>query len=325
MIRRLLFFILYYSGISFFLRKRMIRNNEISVLLFHRICDNPELLWPSMPIYSFKRLTEKINETCQIISFSELQKMEFYSSKPIVIISFDDGYIDFYENVLPIIKSLNIKCNHNICPGLIENSIPPWTQILSLYLSFKTSENESFNLALGIKKLDVYDEKKFISICKKLLEFEDNLRSELILPLLNHIPKSKVYKLMNWNQIKECSENQVEIGSHGNMHRNLLKIWEPEILENEITLSSRIIESKIGSKPKVFAFANAMGNDESKKYVLNSGYQFTLINLDNFFKWEPLRSKTNIEVPRINISRYDWREEYLRALGFHALVKRFLF
>ena len=31
-----------------------------------------------------------------------------------------------------------------------------------------------------------------------------------------------------------------------------------------------------------------------------------------------------IQVPRINISRSDWREEYLRSLGFHAYLKQFL-
>jgi peptidoglycan/xylan/chitin deacetylase (PgdA/CDA1 family) len=249
--------------------------------------------------------------------------MKTYPTKPTVILSFDDGYIDFYQNVLPILKSLKIKCNHNICPGLIENSIPPWTQILSLYLSLKTSENERFNTTLKIDNSVIYDEKKFIELCKRMLQLEDKLRSELILPLLNHIPKSKVYKLMNWDQIKECSESQIEIGSHGNMHRNLLKIWEEEILEDEIKMSSKKIESKIGIKPKVFAFANAIGNEESKKYVINSGYNFVLIQMDKFLKWRPLKSDSNLEVPRINISRSDWREEYLRAFGFHVYLKQF--
>ena len=172
----------------------MISNKEISVLLFHRICDNSDLLWPSMPVKSFERLIYKINKTTEITSFKDLLSIKAYPSKPMVILSFDDGYVDFIENVMPIFKSMNIKANHNICPGLIDLDTPPWTQILSLYLSFKNSENKEFNSALNINNGETFNEKKFIELCKLLLQYDDNKRNDLISPLLQHIPKEKVFR-----------------------------------------------------------------------------------------------------------------------------------
>lgn len=324
MIRKLLFFILYNCGLPYILRKKMLSEKELSVLLFHRISNSSDKLWPAMPIKSFKKLILKLHQTVYIGSFSELAHLTNYPSKPLIILSFDDGYSDFYENVIPFFQVHEIKANHNICPGLIELSTLPWTQMLSLYLSFRTSDNEVLNSKLEINNNNKIDEKMFIELCKKLLKYEDAERNEIILPLLNHIPKDKLYTLMNWEQIKYCVHHNIEIGSHGNMHRNLLQVFDIKILENEIKDSSKKIEIETGKKPAIFAFANAMGNTESKAFVRNSGYQFSLISMDKLFKWHPLSEDEKLEIPRINISRADWREEYLRALGFHCRIKEFL-
>jgi len=323
MMRKLLFFILYNVGIPALLRRKMVSNREISVLLFHRISDYSDLLWPSMPIKSFEKLIKKLNESVEIISFTELSVLQKYSEKPIILLSFDDGYLDFYENVMPIFKRLNIKANHNICPGLIDSATPPWTQILSLYLSYKSSENDEFSKKMKLNGDDIFNEKMFLDLCTALLHYHEQERNDLIMPLLKHIPKERVYHLMNWEQIKFCTENNIEIGSHGYFHRNLLQICDENILKNEIDDSSKKIEDKILKKPMIFAFANAMGNELSRQFVINSNYQFSLILMDKLFSWRPISKHEHIELPRINISRSDWREEYLRALGFHILLKRY--
>jgi peptidoglycan/xylan/chitin deacetylase (PgdA/CDA1 family) len=302
----------------------MVSSKEISVLLFHRVSNDSDALWPSMPIKSFEKLIKELNNSVDIISLKELKLMKSYPSKPVILLSFDDGYVDFYENVMPVFKHYKIKANHNICPGLIDLSAPPWTQILSLYLSYKTSENEDFHKVMSLEKNILLDEQSFLKLCKKLLQYDDKKRNDLIHPLLAHIPSEKVYKLMNWEQVKYCSDNDIEIGSHGYMHRNLLQIWDTEILYNEIEESRLKIVEKIGVTPDIFAFANAMGNDESKQFVRKSGYHFSFILMDKQFIWQPINEGAHMEIPRINISRSDWREEYLRALGFHEKIKNIL-
>lgn len=321
MFRKIFFFILYHIGIASLLRKKMVNEEQISVLLFHRIGDSADKLWPSMPVKSFKKLILKLKKTVEIISFSDLTTLKSYPSKPIIILSFDDGYNDFFEVVMPLFLAHKIKANHNICPGLIDMEVPPWTQILSLYLINKNNENENLNQKFQINSNEIFTEKKFIDLCKKILELNDEERHEIILPLLNYIPKDKIFKLMTWEQIRFCAENNIEIGSHGYLHRNLLQVIDPQILHNEIFDSNTIIESKIGMKPKIFAFANAMGNEQSKEYVKKSGYQFILVLMDKLVKWKPISKNEIFELARINISRPDWREEYLRALGFHARLK----
>ena len=111
--------------------------------------------------------------------------------------------------------------------------------------------------------------------------------------------------------------------NHSEIEKYFSSLKNKKHLENEIIDSSKKIEYKIGKKPIVFAFANAMGNDESRQYVRNSDYQFSLILMDKLFSWRPIKKHEHTELPRINISRADWREEYLRALGFHVLLKKY--
>lgn len=324
MIRKLLFFILYYSGISIVLKRKMRINKEISILLFHRVSDYSDQLWPAMQVKIFEKLLITLHKNTEIISFSDLLQLKEYPSNPAIIISFDDGYSDFYDNVMPILTQYNIKANHNICPGLIESTTPPWTQVLSLYLSYRISENAEFNSKFLTEEYESIDEQRFIRICKHLLSIDDEPRANLIQPLINHIPKEKVYQLMQWKQLQYCSKNKVEFGSHGNFHRNLLMLNDENILNDEVNESSKKIEFHLGIKPLVFAFANAIGNDLSRSFLKNSLYRIILISMDNFYKWKPIGKNEKIEIPRINISRNDWREEYLRALGFHIRIKKLI-
>ena len=124
MIRKLLFLFLYIIGVPAFLRRKMVNDREISILLFHRISNESDLLWPAMPIKSFEKLILKLKNTVEIISFKELKSLELYPRKPLMLLSFDDGYVDFLQDVMPIFKRLQIKANHNICPGLVEIATP---------------------------------------------------------------------------------------------------------------------------------------------------------------------------------------------------------
>ena len=42
-----------------------------------------------------------------------------------LLLSFDDGYRDFYFNAYPILKKYNLPAHHNICPGLIDGKSLP--------------------------------------------------------------------------------------------------------------------------------------------------------------------------------------------------------
>jgi peptidoglycan/xylan/chitin deacetylase (PgdA/CDA1 family) len=85
---------------------------------------------------------------------------------------------------------------------------------------------------------------------------------------------------LTWEEIREMTENNIEIGSHTLSHCNLLKYKKNENHETylarirrEIFLSKEILESKIGSKVKFFAYPYGVYDPIIKNLAIQAGYE----------------------------------------------------
>lgn len=85
---------------------------------------------------------------------------------------------------------------------------------------------------------------------------------------------------LTWEEIKEMTKNNIEIGSHTLSHCNLLKYRKNENYETyltrirkEIFLSKEILESKIGRKVKFFAYPYGAYSSTIKDLAIQAGYE----------------------------------------------------
>ena len=85
---------------------------------------------------------------------------------------------------------------------------------------------------------------------------------------------------LTWEEIREMTKNNIEIGSHTLSHCNLLKYKKNENYETylarvkkEIFLSKEILESKIGKKVKFFAYPYGVYSPIIKNLVIQAGYE----------------------------------------------------
>ena len=77
--RNLIFSLIHNLGIPKILRKCRIKNKEITVLMFHRITDEYDPLWPPMPIKSFKRLLKELSTKVHIVPLENIEKIVLLS------------------------------------------------------------------------------------------------------------------------------------------------------------------------------------------------------------------------------------------------------
>jgi len=263
--RDLVFLILHSLGVPGILRRSRVKNEEISVLTFHRISDDRDPLWPPMPVETFRILMKQLSERTCVIPLEKIEAVETYPDKPLVSLSFDDGYLDFLENALPVLKSFKLPANHNICPDLIDKGVPPYFHI-------------------------------------------------------DKVPKSKIPKTMNWDQVRKCAASGIHIGSHGMNHLNMSRIEDKEMALAEIKDSRDRIRKEIGVEPLIFAFPRGMYNSLSMRLVKDSGYKIALL-CEDMVTTLTGSNKGFYIFPRINICRANWKEENLCLLGFHQKVK----
>ena len=85
---------------------------------------------------------------------------------------------------------------------------------------------------------------------------------------------------LTWEEIREMTKNNIEIGSHTLSHCNLLKYKKNENYEaylarikREIFLSKEILESKIGRKVKFFAYPYGAYSTTIKDLAIQAGYE----------------------------------------------------
>lgn len=101
-----------------------LRNNQhISVLLYHRVNDE---MRDSMTVgvEQFDKQMEMIRQRYTVVSIEDviLGKVDRSVPRPIVAVTFDDGYADNYENAVPILLKHRIPAAFFVTTGLIDSN-----------------------------------------------------------------------------------------------------------------------------------------------------------------------------------------------------------
>src|SRR4030042_4444685 len=89
--------------------KKIFAGNGAVALMYHSIADNKEFFTVSPKEFEKQMQYLKDNDFNVIDAETLINLMESKSEFPakIVAITFDDGYLDNYENALPILKKFN--------------------------------------------------------------------------------------------------------------------------------------------------------------------------------------------------------------------------
>ena len=91
--------------------KPKVVGKQIPVIMYHGVSDTTwGLEGLFMKVNDFEEQMKYLHDNgYETIFIEDIEKD--YTGKKVVALTFDDGYIDFYTNVLPIIKKYNIKTN----------------------------------------------------------------------------------------------------------------------------------------------------------------------------------------------------------------------
>ncbi|WP_349654881.1 endo-1,4-beta-xylanase [Neobacillus sp. DY30] len=88
-------------------------NNDIPVLLYHRVVENPTNQWTDTSIEKFKRTMQYLNENGYTTLSAEqyVAIMEGTATAPEkpILLTFDDATPDFITNALPVLKQYNMN------------------------------------------------------------------------------------------------------------------------------------------------------------------------------------------------------------------------
>lgn len=212
-------------------------------------------------------------------------------SRKTIAITFDDGWVDNYENAFPILKEFKIPATIFLPTSFTNSSKLFWTdrfsvlallfreqnaevQFVSKNAEVERSLRKLFHVTsdfqpcletsiLKLKTLGPKEREEILNALEDFLQFDPQM---LIPP-----------QFLNWKQISEMEANNITFGSHGHKHLELGRHSAEEIAM-EVDNSLTILKNKIKKPSSVFCYPEGSFSEISDNVLSKLGVKATVAN-----------------------------------------------
>lgn len=281
-----------------------IHRNSVKILVYHGIINgnlpvglNREGL--HLKLESFERQLAYLKKRYHVLDINEFVEY-LKEGKPLpqysVVLTFDDGYKNNYENLKDVILKHKVPVSIFLATDYIGTPELLWLDRLEMAF-FNTRRKSIFSSQLiGIGSMQWRGERekmqKFAILknylkklpFKRLKEAFRNLFSELVNDKgagpdrIDDVPYTR---LLSWDEVKELTQYGVRFGSHTCRHEILTALSDLEVRDT-LEKSFSTIKEHSGDSGIPFAYPNGNFNDEIKKAVARSGYNCALTTVHGF-------------------------------------------
>lgn len=294
----------------------------------HRISDERNTFWNPIKPNTFDLLCQYVKKHYTVIDFNGISSIDSNANKPYIILSFDDGYYDFYEFALPILVKHGLPSNHNIVNECADRNMTIWTERLNVLFEHALQNKLDLSIDFGTKHTSISEFDGwmhfYLDTFKTMLDIPLEQRIQIIDTIQEQLQVDSNRRMMNWDEIRECASNGTEIGSHTYSHDSIGTISDSDVLNKEINQSKTEIESKLGTEVSVFALPNGQTGKAADEVISKSEYQYVLYANDalNQLPLKPFNGP--VPINRINLVDEPFPQMALRTEMFHDLLRKYV-
>ena len=236
---------------------------------YHSVSDDQlpylKYIYPPVPSSRFEQALIYLKRNYNVISYDMLHAHIFEGEtlpSNAVHLSFDDGYIECYSLVRPLLLKHNIPCTFFITTDWIDNKDMFFRNKACLCVekmgNIKPEETEeilgSLNNEFGLALQSKDDFSAWILSLKRTdADKIDKASMVLGLDFQEYLKENPIY--LTSSQIKEMALEGFTIGAHTMSHPKLVQVCDKE-MEAEIVDSCRIVQGITGAGVVPFAFPN---------------------------------------------------------------------
>ena len=211
-----------------------------------------------------------------------------------IIITIDDGYKSNYTLAFPIFKEFDIPATIFLTTDFVDNNNFLWVDRLEYTIDH--TESKDLKLRIGDEELtfplNTRQDKIFCEKCLRLrlksMEYQliektiKETEDKLNVRISEKTNGPKIYEPLEWNEVLEMAKtSKVNIGSHTHKHLILAR-YDNEVIQNELTVSKKIIERETGINTRLFCYPNGASGDfnaKTKLIIMESGYSCALTTI----------------------------------------------
>ena len=274
---------------------------EYLVVMYHRIINKNKINYyiqdgmyvdPS----TFRKQIIYLKNHFSIIPLEALpdlgnKKNKSGNKKPYCIITFDDGWNDFYENAYPILKSEQVYSTVFLPTEIIGTNSLFWTDKLALTLKYKNDKSVKYHYTDALLSLS------------GIIEQVENIQGsktriiEKAIQIMKHIPTKDIDSVLDqladkwgvnidlqrpsflsWEEVKEMHDSGiVYFGSHTKSHQILTTCSDDVIRQELVHSKNKLVENNVVSPSFVpFAYPNGNYTQKIAAMVKEAGYSVAL-------------------------------------------------
>jgi peptidoglycan/xylan/chitin deacetylase (PgdA/CDA1 family) len=293
--------------------RELVSGDKVTVLNLHRVSHEMNPYWPPLLPEVFEQLLASLDKDFEVRTFDELEHPP--QGRPIAVLSFDDGYYDFIEYTLPLLKKFGMRANMNVIPQCAISGVPIWNVRLYDFLTaaprdlidkvsipgFETrlaGEDVRAKLEYGIA-VSKFLKSRPREERTKLWEAVDGSLSSFEHPAT---------RMMSVEELRSISD-ETELGVHSFDHESM-GYEDQTFFADDLEKCKEFFADQMKRPVNIYAFPNGSYRPEQIDYLRQNGIEKVLLVDEAFAERE------SSVLTRFTVFGENGAEITLRSLGF---------
>jgi peptidoglycan/xylan/chitin deacetylase (PgdA/CDA1 family) len=232
--------------------------------------------WPLLPVNEFERQVAHLRKhyVVKFIDDAWDALVDGDTTRPIAVVTFDDGYRSVYDLALPILRNYGVPATVFLATGLIDTDSILWTSELGM--AFHESRAGCIDLSgLGMGRVDLGRRRDRDTIARAVVARLKGMSPGARAPLVGHLRqalgpdscRSDAFAMMTWREIEELERSGlVTFGAHTVNHEILSRLDYDEV-RAEIAGSVDTVRRRLNAVSSFFAYPNGAAGDFDERAV----------------------------------------------------------
>jgi peptidoglycan/xylan/chitin deacetylase (PgdA/CDA1 family) len=257
---------------------RPVRRNPLIVLAYHRIGRPGDRFW-HVDVDVFRAQMQWLRANCEVLGADGLKAAAgARRRRPHVLVTFDDGYRDYFELAYPVLKDLGVPAINFLSTLHIDEGRLFWWDEVTLAVErcplaevvlpwvperrFDRTPASRFALNKAgrhwIADAPHAEHEQLLARFCEILQVD---RRDLEAPR----------QVMTWDEVRAASD-VTEYGGHTHTHARLSRTAEEKV-DEEIATGCRRMEAELGVRPRTFAYPSGDPTEIAKRILRRHGFE----------------------------------------------------
>ena len=299
--------------------KKISKREFLTILNLHRVQEYDGSSYKPLEPSIFSELLNYLKRNFTLTTFGNLDEItaERKFNKPLLIISFDDGYRDFIEITVPLLFAHKIKVNQNIIPECVESGLPPFNVLVQDFIG-KCTKNQLKNLVMqGFGAEDHLNSRSLLgfqvsNFIKNKSYAEQAVLKDTFMSYISSMEEFKASPMMTLDNLKEIADLH-ELGVHSYSHASM-EYESDEYFKKDLVSCQNWFLEKIDKTAEIYCFPHGSYKNHHIDLALEAGYKHILLVNEGF------SSKDKVVHNRFTFDANSIVEMRFKALGGFSVL-----